>query len=474
MVRKQPNRLTWVVGSFFVLVGACSIVAEVDRENIPSNETPSTGGSGGTGGAGGAGGTGGVGATGGSGGAGGCTVPSDCPGTDTDCASRTCVGNSCGVEYAAAGTLTSQQVEGDCQSLVCDGSGSTIKVNDDKDIPAQDNECAVGSCVAGAPKVDFAPEGTECSSNGGNVCDGEGACVECMKASDCPNNDDLCVDKQCVPASCGNQKLDPGETDVDCGGPDCAPCADGLKCLEGDDCKSGVCNATAKTCSAPACDDKVKNGSETDVDCGGSCPNGCAAGKACKENGDCKGGQCDANQCQPTCTDEEKNGTETDVDCGGSCATKCDTGKACANHGDCASGSCENNVCKAADACKNHVKDGDETDVDCGGPVCDKCVDGKACLVDGDCVNYCAATTKECVKSHCEDEKKSGDETDVDCGGSCSTKCNDGQACANNDDCASGNCDNKECKPADACKNNKQDGDETDVDCGGPVCDKCV
>ena len=47
----------------------------------------------------------------------------------------------------------------------------------------------------------------------------------------------------------------------------------------------------------------------------------------------------------PTCTDVVKNGTETDVDCGGSCATKCAVTKVCNVDADCASNTCFNKVC---------------------------------------------------------------------------------------------------------------------------------
>jgi len=69
--------------------------------------------------------------------------------------------------------------------------------------------------------------------------------------------------------TCANGVLNPGETDVDCGGPTCAPCGTGDTCLVGADCTSGVC--PLGICVAPACNDGVKNGSETAVDCGGSC-----------------------------------------------------------------------------------------------------------------------------------------------------------------------------------------------------------
>jgi hypothetical protein len=42
----------------------------------------------------------------------------------------------------------------------------------------------------------------------------------------------------------------------------------------------------------------VKNGTETDVDCGGACPK-CTAGKTCKVDADCGGGtKCIAGKCQ--------------------------------------------------------------------------------------------------------------------------------------------------------------------------------
>jgi hypothetical protein len=70
------------------------------------------------------------------------------------------------------------------------------------------------------------------------------------------------------PANCSNGILDGDETDVDCGG-SCAPCEDGLSCVEQTDCVSQVCQDLA--CQAPRCDDGVQNGAELGVDCGGDC-----------------------------------------------------------------------------------------------------------------------------------------------------------------------------------------------------------
>jgi hypothetical protein len=53
----------------------------------------------------------------------------------------------------------------------------------------------------------------------------------------------------------------------------------------------------AGTCNAFVCNDMMKNGNETDVDCGGgSCPL-CANTKACLQNSDCQSGHCVGNVC---------------------------------------------------------------------------------------------------------------------------------------------------------------------------------
>ena len=66
---------------------------------------------------------------------------------------------------------------------------------------------------------------------------------------------------------------------------------------------------------APTCTDKVKNGAETDVDCGGgTCPT-CGNKKSCTKAADCKSGVCASGACvEATCTDGVKNGDESDVD----------------------------------------------------------------------------------------------------------------------------------------------------------------
>src|SRR5258707_6802 len=81
-----------------------------------------------------------------------------------------------------------------------------------------------------------------------------------------------------------------------------------------------------------SCLDGVLDGTESDVDCGGAVCALCGEGRHCVVNADCSGGTCAVvggqRICQvappgPTCTDGIKNGVETDVDCGGNVCSPC-------------------------------------------------------------------------------------------------------------------------------------------------------
>ena len=107
-------------------------------------------------------------------------------------------------------------------------------------------------------------------------------------------------------------------------------------------CPSGTCEPPT---IADACHDRVKDGDETDVDCGGSC-RACAFTASCSVASDCETGSCDSGSCRaPTCSDEVIDGFETGVDCGtphcGSCA-----GADCGDNGDCHSGRCTLGKCE--------------------------------------------------------------------------------------------------------------------------------
>jgi outer membrane protein assembly factor BamB len=184
--------------------------------------------------------------------------------------------------------------------------------------------------------------------------------------------------------TCSDTALDGSETDIDCGGPICAPCADNKNCLVPSDCASGVC--TAGVCAAPSCVDTVQNGSETGVDCGGGggCPT-CSIGQTCCAGIDCLSATCSTDICVINpCADGVLDGSETDIDCGGGACAACATGKLCNVASDCQSSVCTTGHC-AAPSCTDGVKNGNETGVDCGFTSCGFCPDQQGCLANSDC-----------------------------------------------------------------------------------------
>ena len=414
--------------------------------------------------------------------------------------------NPCTADGCAQGLCTHDPVEGDCEDAnLCTGNdtcqdgvckpGDPVDCNDDNVcttdfcLPAMgcqnlDNEnpcsdgnacttgdvCADGECYPGEavacddenlctddycnpdtgcvflPNQEQCNDGNECTT--GDVC-GNGVCDSAGKLS-CSDNlictvdwcdpDVGCVHDLVTPC-CGNGFLEPPEE-----------CDDGNN-ANGDECTS--------VCQLPGCDDNLKNGNESDVDCGGDC-GGCPTDGACGDGPDCQSLVCDAGKClEATCQDQVKNGSETDKDCGGSC-DPCDDGLDCEEDGDCASQYCYDGVCQTP-ACDDNIWNGSETDKDCGGE-CDPCDDGFNCVIDEDCTSLVCDGT--CQEATCEDTTKNGDETDEDCGGSCDP-CADGLGCLEWADCVSGYCHSDSTCKTPACDDGAKNGDETDVDCGG-------
>jgi hypothetical protein len=146
-------------------------------------------------------------------------------------------------------------------------------------------------------------------------------------------------------ASCSNSVKDGTETAIDCGG-SCQRCQAGISCNVNTDCASNFCNA-AKQCEATSCTDQIQNGFETAIDCGGLACGRCALNKTCIANSDCVSNFCNSQGlCEATsCTDKIQNGFETDVDCGGSECDSCDIGSSCSENSDCLSSSCQFGSC---------------------------------------------------------------------------------------------------------------------------------
>lgn len=100
--------------------------------------------------------------------------------------------------------------------------------------------------------------------------------------------------------TCNDGIQNQGETDVDCGGGACVLCAVGEACLVNGDCNSFLCQAGVCQPPPPSCVDGIQNQFETDVDCGGpNCAMMCNTGQTCAYGGDCMSGICvvGPNQC---------------------------------------------------------------------------------------------------------------------------------------------------------------------------------
>ena len=83
----------------------------------------------------------------------------------------------------------------------------------------------------------------------------------------------------------------------------CRPLPDGTVCASGN-CRAGSCST---------CANGVKNGTETDVDCGGVCAR-CANARTCSSRNDCAGALCTGGKCKE-CVVNTECGTDGNGEC---------------------------------------------------------------------------------------------------------------------------------------------------------------
>jgi hypothetical protein len=118
-----------------------------------------------------------------------------------------------------------------------------------------------------------------------------------------------------------------------------------------------ACSSTGGTVSTnvsntdPSCSNGVKDGDETDVDCGGSCSDPCQSASGVTGPDASSSGSPD----DPGGIDGKKVGKETDVDCGGPAAPKCAVGKGCLVDSDCEVACSYAHVCVSAPSCATHL-----------------------------------------------------------------------------------------------------------------------
>ncbi len=281
------------------------------------------------------------------------------------------------------------------------------------------------------------------------------------------DTDDGGSDATAEPA-CDDGLRNGDESDVDCGG-SCDPCALRSACTTGTDCDSSLCDGGV--CVDERCLDGGVSEGETDVDCGGEFCAPCSTGEACLVGDDCEEAVCVDSVCAvPACDDGVRNGRETDVDCGTFC-DPCAAGRACRADDDCADGACVDNIC-VPPTCTDERINGNETGVDCGGDVCDPCAVDQPCEEGTDCESG-SCVAEVCAAPSCDDLVINGSETGLDCGGPDCGRCPVGEPCTTGADCGSGVCDTGVCVGA-ACVDGVRNGSETDVDCGGVDCAPCA
>lgn len=341
-----------------------------------------------------------------------CAVPSDCPGKETECQTRTCTGGMCGVSFSPAGVGIVSQNGGDCQKIVCDGKGDLTQQVDDTDVPVDSNPCTQDVCGAGVSSNPAVAFGTTCG--GTLTCDNKGNCTGCAGPGECPGADTDCQTRSCTSGVCGFLYTPPG-----------------TKVTEQTpyDCKKNVCNGKgavsvtfeagdlqddSNECTLDGC----SNGSPTHANLAAGAPctdpskpvcNGSGACVACLSAAACPGQD---TECQTrTCTGGVCGvafaplGAPVQVQSPGDCKkTVCNGGGGVAQDVDDGDVQQDGNPC-TTDTCSNgaivHAPVAASTD--CGAPKkCDAAGNCAGCFTAADCAGQDnACQTRACTSGIC-------------------------------------------------------------------------
>lgn len=314
--------------------------------------------------------------------AGTCTTAADCPKSENECAVAACVDGFCGTTLLDDVDAPTQ-VTGDCKVNRCHG-GKVVVVNDDVDIRVTPTDCDEETCVNGQPVSSARAEREGCNTSGGNFCNGQGTCVECLEASDCPTSSNPCMQPVCEGS--GRCVVHPMPQNVP------------IAAQKLGDCWITVCDGAGETMETPADDDIEDDANECTKD---SCEKGMPLHVAVAEDSACgQGLVCNASgQCSGCTSDAQCNMPQT---CGGGgtagvCACK---PKTCASEGRTCGPLWDG--CSKYIYCDNGLQDGDEKGIDCGAQDCNLCGTGVKCSKDTECL------TGSCVDGVCCNEKCTG------------------------------------------------------------------
>lgn len=179
---------------------------------------------------------------------------------------------------------------------------------------------------------------------------------------------------------------------------------------------------------APVCMNGVLDvGTETDVDCGGTCPANCINTKICAAGTDCVSGFCSSLVCAACTGTGAGQCAGTEYCNAGVCHTKEANGTACTDVAQCMTGNCVAITGAGSVCCDGACTEG-----------CKSCKGSETGGANGACMNVTAATdpknacNDDCVTAECNGGVCSANETD-------GTACNDGVSEAGGE-CLTGGC----------------------------------
>ena len=211
--------------------------------------------------------------------------------------------------------------------------------------------------------------GASCTDDGDTCCGGD-----CVDTQSDPENCGGCGTTGCIGCCDGYCVSNPFDRD-NCGGCGVA-CTDNQKCDPAKGCVS--CPAGTPTVCGESLGQICTNTATDPNNCGG-------CGIECDV---AVGETCDDGQCQMgTCGNGEKDGDESDIDCGGSCPHKCGLSQFCADKSfNPVNANCDSGLCINYLGCTQSCTAGTCPD----GYVCINDYCAKSCTGDPDCPGYTA------------------------------------------------------------------------------------
>lgn len=159
--------------------------------------------------------------------------------------------------------------------------------------------------------------------------------AECCTSADCPIPDEICITPVCIEGRCDQRPTAAGlhsplHTPGDCKGYVCDGNGNGTETGDQLDLPDA-----GSPCSEPMCEEDggmIINS----LDAGSSCSRGDSSTGVCSPSGECVPSSCDNGL---------KDGNESDIDCGGPCVGMCEAGESCQTSSDCISGICTSFIC---------------------------------------------------------------------------------------------------------------------------------